>query len=82
MFPNMRCFLPLLISSQKKRGAPLFWAIYDNLSNLGISIYYMQKGIDDGDIIDQTKIKIKREDNVTQLMKNLFKVSKILCKYT
>jgi methionyl-tRNA formyltransferase len=57
---------------KRRGGAPLFWAIYDNLSNLGISIYYMQKGIDDGDIIDQTKIKIKREDNVTQLMKKIY----------
>ncbi len=57
---------------KRRGGAPLFWAIYDNLSNLGISIYYMEKGIDDGDIIDQTKIKINPKDNMTKLIQKIY----------
>tara|TARA_Y200000002_G_C22629051_1_gene641611 strand:+ start:143 stop:946 length:804 start_codon:yes stop_codon:yes gene_type:complete len=57
---------------KRRGGAPLFWAIYDNISNLGISIYYMEKGIDDGDIIDQIKININPEDNITKLMKKIY----------
>tara|TARA_B110000444_G_scaffold90697_1_gene85694 strand:- start:35080 stop:35880 length:801 start_codon:yes stop_codon:yes gene_type:complete len=57
----------------RRGGAPLFWAIKDNLKYLGISIYYMEAGIDDGDIIKQTTIKINTDDDATKLMSKIYK---------
>ena len=57
---------------ERRGGAPLFWAIHDNLSSLGISIFYMEEGIDDGDIISQTKINIHPRDNMTRLMNKIY----------
>ena len=57
----------------RRGGAPLFWAIRDNLKYLGISIFYMESGIDNGDIIDQTSFEIERDDDMTKLMYKIYK---------
>ncbi len=58
---------------KRRGGAPLFWAINDNLKKLGISIFYMEEGIDDGDIINQTSIPISKNENISSLMKKIYK---------
>lgn len=45
-------------------GSPLHHAIIDGYDETGITIMYMAKGMDDGDIITQEKIKIEDNDNV------------------
>lgn len=45
-------------------GSPLHKAIIDGYTETGITIMYMAKGMDDGDIITQEKIKIEDTDNV------------------
>ncbi len=45
-------------------GSPLHHAIIDGYDETGITIMYMAKGMDDGDIITQEKIKIEDSDNV------------------
>jgi len=45
-------------------GSPLHKAIIDGYDETGITIMYMAKGMDDGDIITQESIKIEDTDNV------------------
>ena len=45
-------------------GSPLHHAIIDGYSKTGITIMYMDKGMDTGDIISQEEIKILDTDNV------------------
>lgn len=45
-------------------GSPLHRAIINDYKETGITIMYMAPGMDDGDIITQSKIEISDEDNV------------------
>ena len=58
---------------KRRGGAPLFWTIFDNLKFMGITIYYMTSGIDDGDIIDSIKIKLSKSENVKSLLEKINK---------
>lgn len=57
---------------KRRGGAPLFWTIFDNLKYMGITIYYMTNGIDDGDIIDSMKIKLSKNENVKSLLEKIY----------
>ncbi len=45
-------------------GSPLHHALIDGYNETGITIMYMDKGMDTGDIIKQSKISIQDSDNV------------------
>ena len=48
-------------------GAPIHHAIIDGYDKTGVTIMYMAKGMDDGDIISQEEVLITDEDNVGTL---------------
>ena len=48
-------------------GAPIHHAIIDGYDKTGITIMYMAKGMDDGDIISQEETVISKDDNVGTL---------------
>lgn len=48
-------------------GAPIHHAIIDGYEKAGVTIMYMAKGMDDGDIISQEETKILDTDNVGNL---------------
>lgn len=49
----------------KYRGwAPLVWAIINGEKKTGVSLFYLEKGMDSGDIIAQEKIIITEKDNI------------------
>lgn len=48
-------------------GAPIHHAIIDGYDKTGVTIMYMAKGMDDGDIISQEEVKIESTDNVGTL---------------
>ena len=48
-------------------GAPIHHAIIDGYTKTGVTIMYMAKGMDDGDIISQEEVIITNEDNVGSL---------------
>lgn len=48
-------------------GAPIHHAIIDGYDKSGVTIMYMAKGMDDGDIISQEETKIEESDNVGTL---------------
>ena len=47
--------------------APLNWAIINGDSEAGITMFFMDRGIDSGDIIAQKRTKIQDSDNITNL---------------
>lgn len=56
---------------KRRGGAPLFWAISDGLSESGISLYYLNGGLDTGDVIAQKSFKIGPEDTSASLLKKI-----------
>jgi len=45
-------------------GAPLVWAIIEGQTETGVTLFYLDKGVDSGDIVAQRKIKITEEDTI------------------
>jgi len=70
LFPNGLInlhFAPL----PKYRGCmPISWAIINGEKNHGVTIHYIDEGIDTGDIISQVNIPIKNDDTALDLYKN------------
>jgi methionyl-tRNA formyltransferase len=52
----------------RRGGAPLNWAILDGLTESGITLYYIDEGIDSGDIVAQKSFPIDRRDTVKDLL--------------
>lgn len=52
-------------------GAPIHRAIMDGATETGITIMYMNEGMDEGDIISQKKIAIEKEDTASTLHNKL-----------
>ena len=71
-YPQYKCInvhgslLPLL-----RGGAPIHHAIIDGYKETGITIMYMDKKMDAGDIISQRKIKIEDNDNLDTLYEKM-----------
>ncbi|RYA23168.1 hypothetical protein CRU96_09315 [Malaciobacter halophilus] len=52
----------------KYRGfAPINWAIINDEKEIGISVFYLDKEVDSGDIIEKSFIKIDEEDDINSL---------------
>lgn len=45
-------------------GAPLNWAIINGEDEAGVSLFYLEEGVDEGDIIAQEKVPILLEDDI------------------
>lgn len=50
-------------------GAPLVWAIINGEKETGVTLFKMDNGVDDGDIIFQNKIEIKEKDHIRHVLK-------------
>ena len=57
---------------KRRGGAPLFWALNDGLKKLGVTIFYLTPGIDDGDIINQIEIPISKNDHTRDLLNKIY----------
>ncbi|GEM_PF-3374604 len=63
-----------------RRGhAPLNWAIIDGLEESGVTLMFLDKGADSGDIIYQKKFSIDPRDTINDLLK---KANDVLIKMT
>lgn len=61
----------------KYRGrAPIPWSIIKGLKESALTFFYMQEGIDDGDIIDQQKFEITDQDDATTLYNKIIVLGK------
>ena len=56
-------------------GAPIHKAIIDGYDKTGITIMYMDKGMDTGDMISKVEVKIENNDTAESLYDKLKKVS-------
>lgn len=67
----------------KYRGsAPIQWSLFNGDSKTGVTIMYMDEGMDTGDIIEIKEINIENDDNVGTLHDKLSVLGKDLLKET
>ena len=59
---------------ERRGGAPLTWAIIDGLENLGLTLFYLDGGIDTGDIIDQIELEISTRDTIQSMLRKIEQV--------
>lgn len=52
-------------------AAPIQWAVIDGLEETGITIMYMEKGLDTGDIICQSRVKLSPDETGGSLFDRL-----------
>jgi|TARA_B110000495_G_scaffold201769_1_gene220021 methionyl-tRNA formyltransferase len=61
----------------KYRGrAPIPWTIIKNLKESALTFFYIQEGVDDGDILDQRKFKINSKDDATSIYEKITDIGK------
>lgn len=70
--PNLGCInIHASLLPKYRGGAPIHHAILNDEKETGITIMYMDEGMDDGDIIYQQEINIKEEDTLETLSNKL-----------
>lgn len=57
-------------------GAPLVWAIINGETETGVTLFKLDEGVDDGDIIVQKNILIKESDSIKEVYAKATKTSK------
>lgn len=63
----------------KYRGrAPIPWTILKELKESALTFFYIQEGIDDGDILDQENFLISEKDDSTSLYNKIIEIGKIM----
>lgn len=63
-----------LLPKNRGRLTP-FWVLYKGEKETGVSIHFVQKGIDDGDIIVQKKYKVQNDDTFNSLVKKNYAIA-------
>lgn len=56
-------------------GAPLVWAIINGEKKTGVTLFRMEEGVDNGDIIGQTEFPILEEDTIREVLDKSVKSS-------
>lgn len=52
----------------KRRGrAPVAWALIHGLEETGVTLFWLDEGVDDGDIVAQKRVEIDHEDEASDL---------------
>lgn len=59
-------------------GAPLVWAIINGETQTGVTLFRMDSGVDDGDIIYQRKLSIDKKDTIKTMIKKSAVASKAI----
>lgn len=61
----------------KYRGrAPIPWSIIKGLKESALTFFYIQEGVDDGDIVDQQKFIISEHDDATSIYNKIINIGK------
>lgn len=81
--PKLGCFnLHGSLLPKYRGGAPIHYALLNGDEKTGITLMYMDKGMDSGDMIAKEEIKIEDNDNIESLTNKLSIVaSKMIIKY-
>ena len=59
-------------------GAPLVWAIINGEKEVGISLFYIEKGVDTGDIVEQSKTTVNLNDTIKTVYEKIETLGKEL----
>ena len=66
--PEKGCVGRHLSLLPKRRGrAPVAWSLLHGLEETGVTLFWLDKGVDTGDIISQQSVQIKHEDEAHDL---------------
>ena len=57
-------------------GAPLVWAMINGEEKTGVTLFKLEDGVDDGDIIAQSEVKIEFNDTIKEVYDKVTTVSK------
>ena len=81
--PKLGCFnLHGSLLPKYRGGAPIHYALLNGDEKTGITLMYMDKGMDSGDMIAKEEIKIEDNDNIESLTSKLSIIaSKMIIKY-
>ena len=81
--PKLGCFnLHGSLLPKYRGGAPIHYALLNGDEKTGITLMYMDKGMDSGDMIAKEEIKIEENDNIESLTNKLSIIaSKMIIKY-
>lgn len=81
--PKLGCFnLHGSLLPKYRGGAPIHYALLNGDEKTGITLMYMDKGMDSGDMIAKEEIKIDDNDNIESLTSKLSIIaSKMIIKY-
>lgn len=81
--PKLGCFnLHGSLLPKYRGGAPIHYALLNGDKKTGITLMYMDKGMDSGDMIAKEEIKIEDNDNIESLTNKLSIIaSKMIIKY-
>ena len=63
-----------LLPKNRGRLTP-FWVIFNGESETGVSIHFVEEGIDSGDIVVQKKYKVSKNDNFNSIVKKNYKIA-------
>lgn len=63
-----------LLPKNRGRLTP-FWVIYNGDEETGVSIHFVEEGIDSGDIIVQKKFRVTKEDNFNSIVKKNYAIA-------
>ncbi|MDY6853833.1 MAG: formyl transferase [Thermodesulfobacteriota bacterium] len=67
------------ITPEYRSAEPIFWALYNNEPDkVGVTIHFVDEGIDTGDIIYQEAVTIKKNDNLATLRCKCIKAGAVL----
>ena len=82
-FPKIGCFnLHGSLLPKYRGGAPIHYALINGEKTTGITLMYMDKNMDSGDMIYKEEIDILEEDNISTLSNKLsILASKMIIKY-
>src|SRR5699024_11557486 len=74
-YPKFGCInVHASLLPELRGGAPIHYAILEGKKETGITIMYMAKKLDAGDIISQEAVTMESDDNVVTLYDNLSRV--------
>ncbi|MFN4083078.1 MAG: methionyl-tRNA formyltransferase [Bacteroidia bacterium] len=61
-------------------GAPLVWAMINGETETGVTLFRLDDGVDDGDIIEQQTIQINNKDTIKEVYEKATVASKVILK--
>lgn len=82
-FPKYKCInVHASLLPRYRGGAPIHWAVINGEEETGITIMYMAKKMDAGDILSQSSVQIDCEDTTSDMYNKLEVVGKKLLEET